>query len=303
LIDLIQLRTFVVVAEERHLTGAAERLHISQSAASSQVRALEEELGIQLFLRVHRSMELTRAGQLFLERARMLLGEVTDLASFARGMQGKMDGKLAIGIGGDATGIEVGQLIHELRSRHPLLTTDIWVRPTWSTRQALKSGEIDVGIFLDQPVDESLTYYQLNSVSFCVVGPAAWQKEIETAEWKDLAAMPWVTPAVSAMGYSMMLARLFGDKGLKLNTILRYDNSVVGKSLLKAGVGIMLMREDQALEGSQEGYLTMSPIARTEFPLLIQHLTKRGNDVLIQAFVESALVAWPRMKLIPRLSQ
>ena len=64
LIDLVQRRTFVAVAEEQHLTRAAERLHMSQSAASAHVRAIEERLGTQLFVRTNRSLELTHAGQL-----------------------------------------------------------------------------------------------------------------------------------------------------------------------------------------------------------------------------------------------
>ena len=87
--DLRQLEYFVAVAEERNFTRAAERVHISQSGVSAQIRQLERELGAELFDRTARAVTLTVAGKAALEHARQALaaaravgqavGEVTDL--------------------------------------------------------------------------------------------------------------------------------------------------------------------------------------------------------------------------------
>ena len=71
--DLTQLRTFVAVAQEGHLTRAAERLHISQPAASTHVRALEAYLQVQLFARTNRGLELTAAGRRLADSAERVL--------------------------------------------------------------------------------------------------------------------------------------------------------------------------------------------------------------------------------------
>ncbi len=84
LTDLVQLRTFVAVAEEQHLTRAAERLFISQSAASAHVRAIEERLETQLFDRTPRGLALTQTGRLLVQKARTLLNEESLFSSFAR---------------------------------------------------------------------------------------------------------------------------------------------------------------------------------------------------------------------------
>lgn len=84
LIDLVQLRTLVAVAEEQQLT--------SQSAASAHVRAVEEVLDTQLFVRTNRSLELTRPGELMLAKAKIFLNEATVFTSFAREMRGKSKG-------------------------------------------------------------------------------------------------------------------------------------------------------------------------------------------------------------------
>ena len=111
LIDLAQLRTFVAVAEEQHLTRAAERLHISQSAASAHVKAIEESLDVQLFVRTNRSLELTRAGTLLLGRAKVLLNEATVFTSFALEVRGKIEGHLVIGSGSDPGSSRIGRMV------------------------------------------------------------------------------------------------------------------------------------------------------------------------------------------------
>lgn len=301
LIDLVQLRTFVAVAEEQHLTRAAERLHVSQSAASAHVRAIEEMLDMQLFVRTNRSLELTRAGQMLLRQAKGLLNEAAEFTSFAREMRGKIEGELVVGASSVPSASRIGEVMMALRDKHPLITVDLRARPSAGTRQALKTGELDIGMLLGQPVDAGFTYYQLASVPFRVVGPSAWKERIEAADWVELANLPWVTPTHSSLAYSTMLSQLFGDKGLELNTVVRFDNAALGHSLARAGVGMLLVREDQAEQGEREGYFAVSPIARSDFPLFIAHVTSRGNDPLIKAFLEAVNSAWPNMQLTKTL--
>ena len=296
LIDLVQLRTFVAVAEEQHLTRAAERLHVSQSAASAHVRAVEESLETQLFVRTNRSLELTRAGQMLMRQAKTLLNEAAQFTSFAREIRGKIEGNLVVGASSEPSASRIGDVVSALRAKHPLITVDLRARPSAGTRQALKTGELDIGMLLGRPVDFGFTYYQLATVQFRVAGPAAWKAQIETADWSELASLPWITPTDSSLAYTAMLSQLFGDKGLELNTIVRYDNAALARSLLQSGVGMMLMREEHALQGEREGYLTLSPIAHAEFGLFITHVASRGNDPLISAFIEAVNVAWPEMK-------
>lgn len=294
LIDLVQLRTFVAVAEEQHLTHAAERLHISQSAASAHVRAIEEHLGLQLFVRTNRSLVLTRAGQLLADRAKTLLNEEALFQSFARNLSDKIEGRLTVGTSSEP-GTRIGEVLAALRAKHPLVTVDVMARPSTGARQGLMSGELDVGVILGKPIDQGMTYYELTSVHYMVAGPVAWKDEIDAADWPQLAALPWLTPSASS-AYASMLAQLFGDRGLELNTVIRFDNSAVGRTALRAGAGMMLLREDHAVQGAQEGYLAVSPLARAKIPLSIAHQSGRKDDPLIEAFLEAARVPWPRMK-------
>ncbi|HHG1493210.1 LysR family transcriptional regulator, partial [Klebsiella pneumoniae] len=81
MIDLRQLKYFVVVAEEEHVGRAAERLHISQSPLSRQIAQLEERLGLMLFERNQQRIRLTADGQTFLAETRSLLTHANRLES------------------------------------------------------------------------------------------------------------------------------------------------------------------------------------------------------------------------------
>jgi DNA-binding transcriptional LysR family regulator len=83
-VELRQLRYFVAVAEELHFGRAAERLHMSQSPLSRAIRDLERELGLVLFVRTTRHVELTPAGSILLERARKALAEIDAAIDDAR---------------------------------------------------------------------------------------------------------------------------------------------------------------------------------------------------------------------------
>jgi DNA-binding transcriptional LysR family regulator len=296
-IDLVQLRTFVAVAEEQHLTRAAERLHVSQSAASAHVRAVEETLDTQLFVRTNRNLELTRTGELLLRKAKTLLNEATLFTSYARELRGKTEGNIVVGSNSESSESRLGEVVATLRSAHPLITIDLRARPSAGTRQGLKAGELDVGVLLGRPVDPSFRYYTLTTVQFIIAGPIAWKEQIERADLAELATLPWITPIDNSLAYSSVLARLFTDKGLTLNTVVSFDSSALARSLLPAGVGMTLMRAERAAEGVRDGYLAVSPIAQEEFGLYFAHLGSRKNDPLICAFVEAASAVWPEMRL------
>jgi len=123
--ELRHLRYFVVVAEECHFGRAAARLHIAQPPLSQQIRQLEGDLGVTLFTRTTRKVELTAAGERYLERARAILASVdAAMAEVGRVASGEQ-GRLAIGFTGTATYELLPSLVRVLRSEFPRVDLDL----------------------------------------------------------------------------------------------------------------------------------------------------------------------------------
>ena len=109
----------------------------------------------------------------------------------------------------------------------------------------MNTGEVDVAILLGGGEEVGLTLHDLATVDFRVVGPARLKESIERADWVELAALPWISP-IGATAYTDMQRELFAVRGLELNSVAHFDNAVLGRTMLRAGVGLMLMSEDNA---------------------------------------------------------
>jgi DNA-binding transcriptional LysR family regulator len=97
-IELRHLRYFVAVAQEGHITRAAERLGMQQPPLSQQIKALEQEIGVQLFRRKARGVELTEAGRTFLADAMSVLARVDEAVEATRRTAAGKQGRLRIGL-------------------------------------------------------------------------------------------------------------------------------------------------------------------------------------------------------------
>jgi DNA-binding transcriptional LysR family regulator len=97
-VELRHLRYFVAIAEERSFTRAAERLWVAQPGLSTQIRRLEAELGVRLFERHTRGVDLTQAGALFLERARVALAAAEKAGATGRDLEAGVIGSLRVGV-------------------------------------------------------------------------------------------------------------------------------------------------------------------------------------------------------------
>jgi DNA-binding transcriptional LysR family regulator len=150
--ELRHLRYFVAVAEECHFGRAAARLHIAQPPLSQQIRQLEDELGVTLLHRSTRKVELTPAGQVYLERARVVLAAVTAAGVEAGRVAAGEIGRLTIGFTGSATYELLPTLTRVLRADFPGIELDLKGEMlTPDQVNALQDRTLDIG-FLRPPV-------------------------------------------------------------------------------------------------------------------------------------------------------
>ena len=119
--ELYQLKTFLAVAEEQHLTRAAARLHISQPSVSTHIKALEEELGMALFIRTPKGMILSQEGRLIKSKAESVLRAVEAVQHQADQLKKNITGAARVGLNIDAQYLKASDLFAALHRRFPRL--------------------------------------------------------------------------------------------------------------------------------------------------------------------------------------
>lgn len=145
--DLRHLRYFLYVAEEMHFGRAAQRLGISQPPLSQQIRALEEELGVQLFERTSRRVSLTPAGSALLPQAREALAQMERAAEAARQAHRGEIGRLGLGFTASAPFVpRVADALYAFRQSHPQVELALQEAGRDEQIAGVEHDQLDIGI-------------------------------------------------------------------------------------------------------------------------------------------------------------
>jgi DNA-binding transcriptional LysR family regulator len=149
--ELRQLSHFLAVAEEGQFTRAAARVHLTQSSLSSSVRALELELGSDLFVRSTRQVRLTQAGRALVPAARRATAAVEEGRDAVAGVRGLVRGHLAIGAIQSLGSVDLPGLFARFHRRHPAVTLRLHHVGAPELVRRTADGEIDLA-FVDLPL-------------------------------------------------------------------------------------------------------------------------------------------------------
>nr|WP_202436717.1 LysR family transcriptional regulator [Streptomyces sp. SID5910] len=153
-VDLQQMRYVVAVAETRNFTRAAERCFVVQSSLSHRIAGLERELGVRLFARSSRRVELTPAGTAFVAGARECLAAADRAAADAAAATGVVRGRLAVGVIVTTAAVDVPELLQRYRAQHPDVQVAFRSGRSDELAAAVRNGELDIA-FLGMPESQS----------------------------------------------------------------------------------------------------------------------------------------------------
>jgi DNA-binding transcriptional LysR family regulator len=184
-VDLRHLRYFVTVAEELHFSRAARKLNISQPPLSRQIRELEEEIGVELLRRSKRRVELTAAGQSFLDRARMVLRDSSELGEVARRAEQGETGQVSVGFIHTAGYRLLPAVIREFRDANPAVEVTLQQQGSLAQIAELERGRIDIGFTWSSMVGKRMASVCLLREPFIVavprLHPAAGKRNLSLA--------------------------------------------------------------------------------------------------------------------------
>jgi DNA-binding transcriptional LysR family regulator len=243
--ELRHLRYFVAVCEDLSFSRAAVRMRVAQPALSVQIKALENELGVQLLERTSRSVRLTHAGTILLGEARTVLAAAQRAEQQVRRAGRGMVGTLRIGIIASAANARLARQLRSYRDAFPEVDLSLHEVPSATQIELLLNDQLDVG-FLRPPVDASALESRFLDEAHLVLAAPAKHRLAQAAQitWKDFDREPlvMVQPGLQHGFYDRFLA-LCAESGAR-PAVGQYAHDVQTVLwLVSAGLGISPITE------------------------------------------------------------
>jgi DNA-binding transcriptional LysR family regulator len=276
--ELRHLRYFLAVAEEGHITRAAERLGIQQPPLSQQIKALEAELDVQLFRRKPRGVELTDAGRSFLADTQIILAQVTKARAKAERTARGEQGTIVVGFTSSAPFHPfVPDIIRKFRERYPRVNLVLEEAGTSELVAGLRSEEFDAA-FIRSPVSDpqGLAVYELLEEQMFAalpndhpLAPANNEVENKPLEIAELAAEPFILyRRRTGPGFYDSIIAACHRAGFMPQITQEAPRILSTLNLVAAGLGVSLVPESlRQLQMTGVAYRSLSPTSQLTAPL------------------------------------
>lgn len=241
--ELRQLRSFVTVAEELHFGRAADRLRIAQPALSRQIQALEKELLVQLLFRNRRRVQITPAGQVFLERARLIMSRAEDAVLAAQRAGGGVSGSLNLGFVGSATYDVLPSVLRAFRQAAPHVELTLSEMNVQSQIEALTEKRIDIGLLRLPIKTEGLVFRTISREPLYVSLPSSHRlAKLAAVRMSALAEEPFVLyPDHPRPSWTEFVIGLCQQAGFHPKVVQRTVEIQTTLSLVAAGIGVSIV--------------------------------------------------------------
>lgn len=183
-IEFRHYKYFLALAKDLHFRKAAERLYISQPGLSRQIKQMEKDLGISLFERHNRKVELTKAGLYLQQELSNTFTRLDDIIAHAKLLNDGMDGNLKLGYVGSAMQKVIPELLLKYKSKHPQVLFSLNEMDNDKQIQALLNQEIDVGFVRMERVPRGINIQSVFEDTFSLVLPK--DHPLDESNFKDL---------------------------------------------------------------------------------------------------------------------
>ena len=239
---LRQLQFFIAAAEAGSVTGAARALSISQSSVTEAIRALEDDLGVGLFERQARGLEITHKGSAFLRHARQILADVATARSAFRDEAETARGRLSLGVTSLVAGYVLSDILSRFRRAHPRVELNVIEDNGDYLQHLLIGSELDVAVMLTSSVrDRTALHVETLLVSpyrlWLPLGHPLAQQEAIALE--DVAGQPLIQLMVDEIEESTR--RLTAALPVKPQIAFRTRSVEAVRSLVATGAGLAIL--------------------------------------------------------------
>ncbi len=241
--DFRQLRYFFVIAQEGQISRAAKKLHMAQPPLSQSLKSLETELGVRLFERNGRTMELTNAGKVLYNRAKELFYYLDETINEVRDTNEGLKGTLAIGCVKTFFG-HLPVKLKDFNKNYPNINFNIHVGDTFVLSELLQNRTIEIA-FVRLPLSsEIFSYYHLPEENYVVAVPEKMENNFVNGAitMEQLARLPLLLlHRTSGIGQYEIINHEFEKRGLKPNILCECPDVDILIELVSHGVGVTVV--------------------------------------------------------------
>ncbi|NML55497.1 LysR family transcriptional regulator [Streptomyces sp. R302] len=285
--DLRQLEYFVAVAEERNFTRAAERVHISQSGVSAQIRRLEHELGAELFDRSARAVALTAAGEAALAHARAALASAEAVGRAVDEVTGLVRGRLTVGMVVGCTLTPLFDALAAFHAAHPGVEVLLQEDNSDRLAEGVRSGAVDlalIGAAAATPDGlDALTIIDERIVAAVPHDhPLAGLPHLAL---RELTAHPLVCMPPGT-GLRAVLDRACAEQDLRPSIALEAGAADAIADLAARGLGVAVLSASMASVYADR--LTALPLADVDIPALLALVWKPAHNPAVRTLLTHA---------------
>lgn len=241
--ELQQIRYFLALARELHFWNTAEKMYITQSALSRQIKSLEDELGVQLFERSKRNVKLTEAGVFLRDRWQFLLEEINRSHRQARKIHQGLWGSIIIGYPGSIVYGYLPELITNLSDALPELKVELLEPIDVSFEQLLLNHQMDLAFRRDPAENPALQSICLYSEPLSLVVPK--NHRLDDTNFQGLQDVKEERFILSGLHqktfYVNSLRQIFNDHHFTPNVCIESDFGTMILGLVAKGLGISIL--------------------------------------------------------------
>lgn len=231
-LELRHLRYFLAVAEDLHFRKAAERLYISQPGLSRQIKEMEAGIGVPLFERHSRKVELTKAGLYLQVEFKKYAKELENIVQHAKLLNDGLLGSLKLGYVGSAMQGVIPELLLAFRKQHPKVLFDLKEMDNQKQIDGLMSYDIDIGFVRLERIPKGLKTYPVLKEPFCLVLPKA--HPVNSKNFKNMSQLkdePFILFDLKySSSYYEKVMQIFDDSGF---TPIVTHNTIHASSIYK----------------------------------------------------------------------
>ena len=286
--ELRHLLYFKTVAEQLHFRKAASKLFISQPPLSRQIKELENELGVLLFTRKDKRVNLTDAGKYFKAEVDAIFARLEESKGIVRQIHNSESGELKIGYISSVYQSHLADVLIAMRDVFPYIKTNLFEMPTLPQVKALEQGSLDVGILRAPVQSDQLKVQTLFFDPFVVVVPTSKGKY---KQQQKLAAYLESSPFIFfskdfAPRYNDKLIEICARMGFKPDIVHEANNVHSILQLVEAGLGVSIL--PYSLK-QQYGYLKVSFIELENIPVnteVVLAYKQTNKNAALKWFIE-----------------